>query len=292
LAYRATKRGNKEEYREIGVIGERIAMRLQGLGPNGYTLCILGHEKTPENLSKYGKCRLCAIAKSKEYYVLNKSKVLELAKQQYYTDKEKFVEKGRKYREANKDKLRESKKLYYIENKEKRSETHRKWRESNREALSIKRKQYYEENKEAISEYRKQFQIENKEILSERKKQYTRENKEKVAETNKRSGAKWRAKSKDKITASRKKYYKDNPMVFRLQNHKRSALKKKVGGALSKNIADKLLVLQKGKCRVCKTRLADNKFHLDHIMPMSKGGTAREMAGINPVASSGSETKL
>jgi 5-methylcytosine-specific restriction endonuclease McrA len=252
------------------MIGKQATIR--ELEPNGYVLCIRGHEKTPENLSKHGKCKTCAIEASRNYYALNKEKVLETYRLSYADNKDKIKEKDKKYRDANKEKINDRKKQYYQENKDKCREANKRYIESNKEKLADSRKQYYLENKEDINEKKKQYNKENRETISEKKKQYTRENKEKVAETNKRSGAKWRAKSKDKITEAKRKYYKENPMIFRLQNHKRNALKKKVGGILSKNIADKVLTLQKGKCRICKTKLTYKKFHLDHIIPISKGG--------------------
>ena len=55
-----------------------------------------------------------------------------------------------------------------------------------------------------------------------------------------------------------------------LTQNRRSKLRA-IGGKLSKGIASKLLVLQKGLCVCCGKPLGEN-YHLDHIMPLYLGG--------------------
>lgn len=246
--------------------------KITEIGPNGYALCIRGHEKTPENLSKHGKCRQCAIEASRAYYAANKEKVSEWGKQYNIINKDKIKEKNRKYREANSEKIAHKKKEYYLKNISKHSIKNKIYRERNKEKIETTKRRYYEQNRDKIQELRKKFQAENRERLAEKKKQYKDSNKEKVADTNSRSGAKYRANNREKITKAKHKYYQENKMIYRLQNQKRKALKKQVGGALSKGIAEKVLALQKGKCRICKSKLIAKNFHLDHIVPISKGG--------------------
>lgn len=50
------------------------------------------------------------------------------------------------------------------------------------------------------------------------------------------------------------------------------AKKRLNGGELSKDLADKLFKLQRGKCPCCKLPLGDD-YHLDHILPVSAGGS-------------------
>ena len=52
----------------------------------------------------------------------------------------------------------------------------------------------------------------------------------------------------------------------------RRALKRGAGGVLSKGLAAKLMVLQKGKCPCCGKPLGNN-YHMDHIMPLALGGS-------------------
>lgn len=109
---------------------------------------------------------------------------------------------------------------------------------------------------------------ENSVKLLESKARYRKENAEKL----RLAMAKWYEANKEKVRVYMAEYRKINFISFRLYAHKRRSSKKAVGGRLSRGLAAKLLALQKGKCRICKVKLLDGNFHLDHTMPISRGG--------------------
>ena len=84
----------------------------------------------------------------KKYNELNKEKLNEKSKENYYNNNK---EKIKEYRENNKEKISEYHKNYNKEyrenNKEKISEYHKEYRENNKEKM----KEYYENNKEKIT---------------------------------------------------------------------------------------------------------------------------------------------
>jgi hypothetical protein len=61
----------------------------------------------------------------KEYYELNKDKILENHKEWYELNKDKMLENQKQYNELNKDKIAEYNKQYHQLNKDKRNEKHR-----------------------------------------------------------------------------------------------------------------------------------------------------------------------
>lgn len=98
--------------------------------------------------------------------------------------------------------------------------------------------------------------------------------------------AKWRVENKEKYEAGAEKYRKENAEIRakkavewrknnkeiqRLQSQIKRARKSSVGGKLSKNIVEKLLIIQKGRCACCGVLLKNN-YQIDHIMPISLGG--------------------
>lgn len=84
--------------------------------------------------------------------------------------------------------------------------------------------------------------------------------------------AKWSAENPEVLKASRAKWGANHPESFRVKQQNRRARERKNGGKLSKGIASKLIVLQKGRCACgCKQPLGDD-YHLDHIMPVALGG--------------------
>lgn len=64
---------------------------------------------------------------------------------------------------------------------------------------------------------------------------------------------------------------KANPEAVRRHQHARRARSKSCEGNLSPDIEGRLLILQKGRCANCKCK--PPKFHLDHIEPLSRGGS-------------------
>jgi 5-methylcytosine-specific restriction endonuclease McrA len=99
--------------------------------------------------------------------------------------------------------------------------------------------------------------------------QWVKNNPEKVAATKKRyaerhpdrrkkSKAAWQSANKDRMLA---------------HGHNRRAKIKSVGGKISLTLKDSLYKLQKGKCACCKEDLSKKKPHLDHIMPIARGGS-------------------
>jgi len=83
---------------------------------------------------------------------------------------------------------------------------------------------------------------------------------------------KWREKNPTRDRENSSKYRKANNEKVKITNKNRHARKKGNGGKLSPDIASRLLLLQRGKCTVCKKSLKKTGFHLDHVVPLIKGG--------------------
>lgn len=93
------------------------------------------------------------------------------------------------------------------------------------------------------------------------KKRYE-ENREDVLEQNKE----WREKNKEQMRECRKKWREENPHLHREYNQRRRALKKAALPHLSKNDNLALKLLSE------EVSMLGEGWHLDHIVPLSKGG--------------------
>jgi 5-methylcytosine-specific restriction endonuclease McrA len=71
-----------------------------------------------------------------------------------------------------------------------------------------------------------------------------------------------------KANEAQKKYRANNSDKLREWKHSRKSVKH---GRLPKNTVKNLLLQQKNKCALCKIDVSSG-YHLDHIMPLSKGG--------------------
>lgn len=135
---------------------------------------------------------------------------------------------------------------------------------NNKSFLLSNQKQYYENNKESILEKRKTYYTENKDAILEKQLSYRKDNKDAIRERD-------------------KKYYENNKGYFRRKHSRRLAIKLKNGF----EPYDELQVLAKygSNCHICNKAIdldaprrvgAGNGWeyglHIDHVIPLSKGG--------------------
>lgn len=115
--------------------------------------------------------------------------------------------------------------------------------------------------------YRKNDFIKNKEKQSNQAKNWRKNNKEKNWEIIK----KWRKQNPEKSSDINKRWRNRNKEKVRSYHVKKRIKRKNAIGHHSGDHICKLLYKQKNKCAFCFKKL--KKYHIDHIMPLSKGGS-------------------
>ena len=125
---------------------------------------------------------------------------------------------------------------------------------------------YYAANREKIAARAAAYYAANRERLKTYAAKYRADHPEKA----RTAIAKWAAANPEKHRSYRARYIASNPDADRIRKHARRA--REAGGKPSKDIAERLYALQRGKCACCKQPLG-NDYHLDHIMPLALGGT-------------------
>ncbi len=180
-------------------------------------------------------------------------------------NKEKNKKRLKKYYENNKEKILEKCKDYYYKNSEKVLERTRNYSKKNRERDADKNKKYRENNKEKIADNIRKWHIANKEMIQKQRKLR-------------------HEKNKDEENRKNREYYntENGKMKHIARTHKRRYLKSKArDGTLPHNIKhpltkelQSLLELQNNKCFVCGCEISHalKNIHLDHHVPISKGG--------------------
>jgi len=141
------------------------------------------------------------------------------------------------------------------------------WRARNAEHKKAYARKYYAENRDARIEYTRAWTERNKEYVTARKRAYRSLEETKIKE--KETYKKWRAANLDKDKAKTRLYRETNRERILVRNQNRRASMK---GKLSKNIIDSLMTKQRARCACCKIDLLKSGRHIDHIMPLAKGG--------------------
>lgn len=127
------------------------------------------------------------------------------------------------------------------------------------------------DRKDGLNPYCKQCDrnkyLKNKEKVLQRSKEWARENHGRRLEIQK----KWRETNKDLSNQLIRDWQSRNREKMVAACSRRRALIAGVGGNYTANRIKELIKLQKNKCACCKQHLM--KYHVDHIQPISKGGS-------------------
>lgn len=143
-----------------------------------------------------------------------------------------------------------------------------KWRAENTDSVKASQARYRAGHKDEKNEYNAAWRAANPEKIKALNSSWYKKNRHKI----KAKHAAWCAANKEKIKDSHSAWVSANLEKCRVYNNNRRA-KTRIGGKLSVDIKEKLFALQKGKCACgCKQPLGDD-YHLDHIMPLSLGGS-------------------
>lgn len=178
-------------------------------------------------------------------------------------------ESSRKYREANRVKVREASRLSQAKRRQDPSIRDREkffkqdpaykarqrlYRIRNRDRLNAKIMEWRSVNADRYSAYRIRYQVENR------------------ARTRQR-GVHWRLSNADRASSYGKAWRRLNPGEHARHEQNRRARIRAVGGELSTGLYKRLMAAQRGKCAACRSGIRSQRVHIDHIMPIARGGT-------------------
>lgn len=226
-------------------------------------------EEFPLNtIGRFGRspaCRACAAKARREYVAANKELVAERKRAYRASPKVKAATSiyNKQYAAKNADSLREKRTKEYHETKdakrEHKAQLDKAYRERNKEEISARRKIAMQENDEArlrSNQRAAAWYAEHKEESSENGRAYYLEN---------------RVEVKARVKAYQQAHPEETKFLHRIKAHRRRRRLDEAGGSFTRQDIQWLMLLQRGKCVYCKVSL-DEGYHIDHIMPVAKGG--------------------
>lgn len=151
------------------------------------------------------------------------------------------------------------------------NERNRKYYHKTLEHQHKRAAEYHRKNKDKASEYGRIYREKNKEKLREIRREYKAKNKEKIREQSKE----WWVKTREERLLKKREYYENNREKYRSYVRNRRAISKFVEGIHNEQDIAIILKRQKFLCAEpsCKKSIKGGKHHVDHIFPISKGGT-------------------
>lgn len=147
-----------------------------------------------------------------------------------------------------------------------------------KERACATRRAAYQRKREQELTYAAAYRDANREQLRERNRSrsagrieylraYYRRNKGRITD---RTQA-WREANRERVALLNSEWRKNNPIKHCQAQHARRARVAGVGGQLSADVAVRLYAEQSGLCTCCHEPL-NGDFHIDHIVPISRGG--------------------
>ena len=135
--------------------------------------------------------------------------------------------------------------------------------ENNSEYIKERNKQY---NRKNMQEYNKQWNENNRDCRKKYNKQWNENNRERRNELNKQ----WREANPE----YNKQWNENNRELRKKANHKRRALKAQNGGEYTLEQWQECLEFFDYKCAYSGAELNKDNTNIEHIIPISKGGTS------------------
>ena len=130
-------------------------------------------------------------------------------------------------------------------------------------------KRYYYKNQEAMVRRSYEYHLANPEWSKEQSRKFYAIHKEQ----HNAQAKVWRSQNVEKIKADKVKWREENRDAHRAQRRNRKARKRQNGGTHGAADILDILRMQKSKCACCRISLKNNQYHVDHIVPLSSGGS-------------------
>lgn len=234
---------------------------------------------------------------NKEYRERNKETIRAYHQKRYLKNKDKILAKGKIWVEKNKDKIAERVKQWQKKNAKTIAAKSNIWRKNNLDKVKAIAKRYREAHKEKIAAYNK------KRWLNPESKEYHKiwneKNRDKVRAYGKAPSAKAKKKaytSRPDRKAKKAEYtvqYQQKPIVrekrnaqsrtyrktpqgldaAKVYNERRRSRHMGAEGSHTREEWNKIRDATKGICSICKRDVGTMKMTIDHIKPLSKGGS-------------------
>jgi 5-methylcytosine-specific restriction endonuclease McrA len=185
--------------------------------------------------------------------------------------------------ERRREQRRSSYRRFYQRNREKVLEKNAQWAKGHRSKSAEYVRTYRERHPDKVQKYVRSYLVQNRDAVLERKRAYHKDHSEKDREyrishrakgnkSARESRARYCAQHPEEVRQKNREFYRRNPAKYLAKEQRRRTKKSNAGGAYTAEEWNALLDLYGHCCLWCGR--SDVKLTVDHIVPVSLGGTS------------------
>ena len=126
---------------------------------------------------------------------------------------------------------------------------------------------------ECHPEQQSRYSAESRKNYPERAKKHARNTYEKHKAKRLEHNREYRAANRAQLNSQKKEYVAKNPELIRVIKQKYRARRRGAEGQHSAADIQKIFKVQKGRCACCRIKFKRSNFHIDHIVPLVRGGS-------------------
>jgi len=147
-----------------------------------------------------------------------------------------------------------------------------RWKNENKESLNSQAREWRKNNPEEATRLDRWEYSSRRDHHKARARKYYKNNREKHIAASREYFWKNRAVLNEKARARTIRWAKNNPEKVRAAIRNYKSRKRGNGGTHTGDDRIEIFRLQRGKCAFCRISLSKAKKHLDHIVPLARGG--------------------
>lgn len=204
-----------------------------------------------------GTCKLCKSQQDHDHYVANSARYKKNARNRYYANREEIIAQQRIYRAKNAEHIRMMNKLYHQKNREARIQANRNYRLNHPDAFRRYRDDWRRKNPDKVAQCHADYQLRHRDRIRKASRDYARSH---------------RAEKRIQL----KRWRQNNPERVKAAKARRRAREQLAEGTFTCDDIWSIFVSQGECCAYCNKKLywgVRRSITIDHIVPLSRGGT-------------------
>lgn len=213
------------------------------------------------------ECRACAKERNRVRYQENRERVKAARREYVRANKEKCAESDRRYYEKNRARVLERERKRRQDNREEVTRRQRERYHAKKDVINANNRAAYREDpekRETVLAWNRRYYRDNRDKIKAQKRQYREDNAEMISE----KAREHRKANLEGLRKAQREYYQKNKDIFIAHANKRRALKR--SATHPGHDTEREFRLRKLARRL--THMTGETWHVDHVVPLSRGG--------------------